>query len=43
MALKGRAFMAVWHDIAPAGEAECNTWHTREHVPEHLGVPGFLA
>jgi len=43
MALKGRAFMAVWHDIAEAAEAEYNTWHTRQHMPERLGVPGFLA
>ena len=42
MALRGRAFMAVWHDIAEAGEAEYNTWHTRQHMPERLGVPGFL-
>jgi hypothetical protein len=43
MALKGRAFMAVWHDIAEAGEAEYSSWHTRQHMPERLGVPGFLA
>ena len=42
MALKGRAFMAVWHDIASTREAEYNTWHTRQHMPERLGVPGFL-
>lgn len=42
MALKGRAFMAIWHDIAEAGEAEYNVWHTRQHLPERLGVPGFL-
>jgi hypothetical protein len=42
MSLKGRAFMAVWHDIASEGEAEYNTWHTRQHMPERLGVPGFL-
>jgi hypothetical protein len=41
MALKGRAFMAIWHDIASAGEAEYNVWHTRQHMPERLGVPGF--
>jgi hypothetical protein len=40
MALRGRAFMAVWHDIASTGEAEYNTWHTRQHMPERLGVPG---
>jgi hypothetical protein len=42
MALKGRAFLAIWHDIAEAGEAEYNVWHTRQHMPERLGVPGFL-
>ena len=42
MALRGRAFMAIWHDVASAGEAEYSTWHTRQHMPERLGVPGFL-
>lgn len=42
MALKGRAFMAIWHDIAETGEAEYTAWHTRQHMPERLGVPGFL-
>lgn len=42
MALKGRAFLAIWHDIAPEGEADYNEWHTRQHMPERLGVPGFL-
>ena len=42
MALKGKAFLAIWHDIAEAAEAEYNVWHTRQHMPERLGVPGFL-
>lgn len=42
MALKGRGFLAIWHDIAREGEAEYNVWHTRQHMPERLGVPGFL-
>ena len=41
MALTGRAFLAIWHDIAEAGDAEYNAWHTRQHMPERLGVPGF--
>ena len=41
MALAGRAFLAMWHDIAEAGDAEYNAWHTRQHMPERLGVPGF--
>jgi hypothetical protein len=28
--------------VAPGGDAEFNHWHTREHVPERVGVPGFL-
>ncbi|HUC63333.1 MAG TPA: hypothetical protein VMF53_15395 [Alphaproteobacteria bacterium] len=43
MALRGRAFLAIWHDIASAGEAEYGVWHTRQHMPERVGVPGFLA
>jgi hypothetical protein len=42
MALKGRAFLAIWHDIVPEAEAEYGNWHTRQHMPERLGVPGFL-
>jgi hypothetical protein len=43
MPLRGRAFMAIWHDIEASGEAEYSDWHTRQHMPERLGVPGFLA
>jgi hypothetical protein len=39
--LRGEAFLAMWHDITPAGEAEFNAWHTREHMPERVAVPGF--
>ncbi len=42
MPLKGRAFMAIWHDIESSDEAEYSDWHTRQHMPERLGVPGFL-
>lgn len=41
MALIGTAFMAIWHDIKPEGEVEYNRWHTQEHMPERIGVPGF--
>ena len=43
MPLKGTAFLAIWHDIETHGELEFNAWHTREHMPERLGVPGFAA
>lgn len=42
MALKGRAFLAIWHDIEVAAEPEYSDWHTRQHMPERLGIPGFL-
>jgi len=43
MPLRGTAFLAIWHDIETDGELEFNAWHTREHMPERLGVPGFAA
>jgi hypothetical protein len=34
--------MAIWHDIVGAKEADFAAWHTRQHMLERLGVPGFL-
>ena len=42
MPLRGTAFLAIWHDIETHGELEFNAWHTREHMPERLSIPGFL-
>jgi hypothetical protein len=41
--LNAAAFLAIWHDIAPDSLAEWNRWHTIEHMPERVGIPGFLA
>lgn len=41
MALRGSAFVIMWHDIAPDGDAAYNLWHTREHMPERIALPGF--
>ena len=27
MALRGKAFLAIWHDIALEGEPDYNNWH----------------
>lgn len=43
MAMKGSAFLALWNDVDPARDAEYNCWHTFEHVPERVGIKGFLA
>jgi hypothetical protein len=32
----------MWWDLAPAMQREFEDWHTHEHFPERLGVPGFL-
>lgn len=42
MPLSGTAFTVIWHDLNPGFEAEFERWHTEEHMPERLGVPGFL-
>jgi hypothetical protein len=42
VALPGQAFLALWNDCAP-GREDYDTWHTREHVPERLKIPGILA
>ncbi|MEJ5902699.1 hypothetical protein [Ochrobactrum teleogrylli] len=41
MGLKGSAFLAIWHDIEDGAHDEYIEWHTREHMPERLSIPGF--
>lgn len=41
MSLPGNGFIALWNDIDPQ-RVDYDTWHTTEHVPERLSVPGFL-
>jgi hypothetical protein len=42
MALLGKAALAMWWDITPAHRTEFEDWHTHEHFPERLGIPGFM-
>lgn len=42
MSLAGEGAVAIWHDIAPEGRGEFYAWHGQEHMPERLGIPGFL-
>ena len=42
MALLGSAAMLLWFDIVPEQIAEHDDWHTREHFPERVGIPGFI-
>ena len=42
MPLRGRAFLTLWSGVSEGYQRELDRWHTIEHMPERLGVPGFL-
>lgn len=37
----GQAALAMWWDMAPALCDEFEHWHSHEHFPERLALPGF--
>jgi len=41
MALLGDAAITMWADFVPEIVPEFGDWHTHEHMPERLGIPGF--
>lgn len=41
MSLLGAAAVAMWWDIAPALWSEFEDWHSHEHFPERMSIPGF--
>jgi hypothetical protein len=41
MALTGKAAVAMWWHIAAEHRVEFLDWHTHEHFPERLHIPGF--
>lgn len=41
MALLGEAALAMWWDIAPDWREEFEHWHSHEHFPERMAIPGF--
>jgi hypothetical protein len=43
MALKGKAALAMWWDIAPEDRPGFEHWHSTEHFAERMAVPGFLS
>lgn len=42
MALCGSGAMILYYDIAPNAIEDHDDWHTHEHFPERLSIPGFL-
>ena len=41
MTLQARAFLGIWHNLKPGNERDFDRWHTYEHMPERVAVPGF--
>ena len=42
MPLLGQAAMLLSFDVAEEAIAEHDDWHTHEHLPERLSIPGFV-
>jgi hypothetical protein len=42
MPLLGEAAIAMWWSVAEGRRDEFNEWHSKEHLPERLAIPGFL-
>jgi hypothetical protein len=41
-ALIGEGALLAWFEVNPAARAEHDRWYLHEHMPERIGVPGFL-
>ena len=41
MSLLGKAAVAMWWKIRPEQRSEFGDWHSHEHFPERLSIPGF--
>jgi hypothetical protein len=39
--LLGRGVLVNWGGVVPDQEDDYNAWHSMEHMPERLSVPGF--
>lgn len=42
MPIQGKGFLGLWHDIEASAEPDYHQWHTLEHMPERVSLPGFL-
>lgn len=42
MSLAGEGVVAIWNGIRPEARADFYEWHSREHMPERVAIPGFL-
>ena len=42
MGLLGSAVLVNWGGVVEEKEIEYNEWHSKEHMPERISLPGFL-
>jgi hypothetical protein len=42
MSLLGNAVLVNWGGVVDAKESDYNSWHSKEHMPERIALPGFL-
>lgn len=42
MSMLGQAALAMWWDVSKDMREEWEHWHSHEHFPERLSIPGFL-
>jgi len=41
MSLLGEAAVAMWWNVRPEQRSEFGDWHSHEHFPERMSIPGF--
>jgi len=41
MSLLGKAAVAMWLNVRTEQRSEFSDWHSHEHFPERLSIPGF--
>lgn len=41
MSLLGKAAVAMWWNVRPEQRTEFGDWHSHEHFPERMSIPGF--
>jgi hypothetical protein len=39
---QGQGILLITNALEPAAQAEFESWYLREHLPDRLGIPGFL-
>lgn len=40
--LAGAGAIAIWQDVRPEARRDFFAWHNLEHIPERVGIAGFL-